>query len=133
MYTHVCLYIHVEARGQYWVSFSICSFTLFYFVTDFHCIALAAWNSRIGWPRTHRDPLASHSQLLMLRLKMCATLSGSSLFFEAESLRGSDFTRMPSNPEGSPCVCISQSKDHSHKSHTWLFRSLCLCGKHFIE
>ncbi|GAB1300185.1 Arf-GAP with coiled-coil, ANK repeat and PH domain-containing protein 2 [Apodemus speciosus] len=42
----------------------------------FLCVAMVSWNSlcRSGWPRTHRDPPASASQVL--GLKVCATTTG---------------------------------------------------------
>ena len=50
-------------------------------LTQFLCVALAAWNSlcRPGWPWTHRDPIASVSQVL--GLKVCATTAWYPVFF----------------------------------------------------
>lgn len=49
-------------------------------------VVLAAWNSRPGWPGTPRDLFASPSRMLMLRLKVCATILGSNFLFEVQSL-----------------------------------------------
>lgn len=133
---HECLRMS-RPEDQSWLSFFLKYYLLFccYGVCFCNFFSLCITD----WPGTHRDPLASTSPVL--GLKVCATMPGHHLLFESGSFPGTGVSPirlvwLSKESQGSVCLCLPIAGLHMHlattKFFTWVLRT-CSHGKQFTD